>query len=44
MESIFVIWRVKENLTLMSEYKQTQIVIENRNKIYLPKVLIRKYC
>lgn len=40
--SISVIWRVKESVTLTAGDKQAQIVIRNGNKIYLSKVFIIK--
>ena len=40
--SISVIWRVKESVTLTAGDKQVQIVIRNGNKVYLSKVFIIK--
>ena len=40
--SISIIWRVKESVTLTAGDKQVQIVIRNGNKVYLSKVFIIK--
>ena len=40
--SISIIWRVKESVTLTAGDKKAQIVIRNGNKIYLSKVFIIK--